>query len=236
MRRCGRSCLCLLAFLWPVSAFAGNYADIDATNTVTNLVIWNGSAPYAIVSGHQLIPYAPPAGIGSTWNGSVFSQPPVPAVIAADPTQTLATQAFVTSATASLAPISAIPTPLAAVPPGPNGAGAVGSGLSYVPGNAAQKQTVQRTTVVTDASGNWSVTWNTAFVSSSPVINPQPINATPTNPIACNTTSRSATAAAGKCWTGATNTNALLSLVISLAPTATPANTSIMVIGAEPTQ
>lgn len=138
--------------------------------------------------------------------------------------------------TAIAAVTSAIPTPLAAVPPGPAGAGTVGSGLSYVPGNALQKQTVQRTTVTTNSSGVWTVTWATSFISASPTINPIPLNATPTNPIVCNPTARTATTATGQCWTGATNTNALLSLVISLAPTATAANTPVMVIGAEPTQ
>lgn len=147
-------------------------------------------------------------------------------------------QAYVDNAIANLQSTltSAMPTPLAGVPPGPNGAGVSGSGNSYVPGNAAQKQTVQRTTVLTNSSGVWSVTWNNSFVSSTPVINPQPVNSTPTNPITCNVTSRSATAVSGQCWTGATNNNALLSLVIALAPTSSAANTPVMVFGAEPTQ
>lgn len=132
--------------------------------------------------------------------------------------------------------LAAMPQPLSAVPPGPSGAGVVGSGNTYVPGNAASKQTVQRTTVNSDISGIWSVTWSTSFVSSAPTVNPIPLNASATSPFVCNVTSRSATAASGKCWQTASAANGLLGITISLGATATPTSTPVMIIGAEPTQ
>lgn len=129
-----------------------------------------------------------------------------------------------------------IPQPSGTVPLQPAGVGVIGSGLNYVPDNAQQRLTVQRTTVAVDASGNWSVTWGTAFQSSTPTVNPIPLNASATSPYICNVTTRSANTATGHCWQVTSQTVALISLTISLAPTLAPLSTSVMVIAAEPTQ
>lgn len=77
-----RALLALAAIaLSSIAALAGTYADIDQTSTVTNIVLWDGVKSYPVQSSHQLVPYAPPAGIGSVWNGSVFSVPPVVSVV-----------------------------------------------------------------------------------------------------------------------------------------------------------
>lgn len=95
---------------------------------------------------------------------------------------------------------------------------------------------VQATQVVTDASGNWSVTWNQAFQTSTPFIAPLPVNSTATNPYQCNVSSMTATTATGKCWQTASQNVALISLNISLAPTSIPAATAVQVIGRDRTQ
>lgn len=135
-----------------------------------------------------------------------------------------------------VAPSTMGPTASVLVPSGGSGLGTAGSSGTYIPGNAASRLSVQRTTVLTDASGNWSVTWGTAFVSSTPTVNPIPLNPGATTPYNCNVTSRSATAATGHCWQLTSQTVALISLTISLAPSVAPSNVSVMVIGAEPTQ
>lgn len=131
---------------------------------------------------------------------------------------------------------SQVPQPAGSAPVPPSGAGSIGTPGFYTPPDAAQKVAVQRTTVNTDSSGLWSITWATAFVSSTPTVNPIPLNASAANPYVCNVTSRSATAAAGKCWQTTSNNNAILSLNISLAPSVAPVSTPVMIIGAEPTQ
>lgn len=129
-----------------------------------------------------------------------------------------------------------IPVPTASVPVPPIGAGSTGTAGFYTPPDAAQKVVVQRTTVNTDANGNWSVTWNTSFVSSTPTINPIPLNTGSTTPYICNVTTRSVNAAAGKCWQVTSQTVGLISLTISLAPSNAPVSVPVMIIGAEPTQ
>jgi len=132
---------------------------------------------------------------------------------------------------------NAIPQPAASVPSPGTLPGSAGSASTYLRGDAAIPLTVQRTTVTTDASGNWSVTWSKAFVSSSPTVNPIAMNVSATSPFVCNVTTRSSTAATGKCWQlAASGTVALISLNVSLAPTPAPTTTSVMLIGAEPTQ
>ncbi len=95
---------------------------------------------------------------------------------------------------------------------------------------------VQATQVQTDASGNWSVTWNNSFASSTPFIAALPVNSTATNPYQCNTTSMTATTASGKCWQTTSQNVALISLNISLSPSALPASTPVQVIGRDRTQ
>ena len=129
-----------------------------------------------------------------------------------------------------------VPQPYNAVPPGPNGVGVVGSGNEYVPWNAQQRQAVQRATLNTDASGNWSVTWNTAFISSTPTVSVTAGNPAAVNAITCNWLTRSNTNVTGKCWQTNTALIALLGITITIAPTNPALNTPISVIMAEPTQ
>lgn len=100
-------------------------------------------------------------------------------------------------------------------------------------------QAVQAVTVITDASGAWSVTWARPFVSATPVVTPLPVN-NGTMPILCNVAARSTSTASGKCWQSTSTTitgtiGMLLSTVAS--PFANPAGgSSVMIIGREPTQ
>lgn len=139
--------------------------------------------------------------------------------------------------TAMQATIMAVmPQPLGTVPLGPNAAGVGGSGLSYVPGNAQQRQAVQRTVALTDASGNITVTWATSFLSSTPTVVIEAGNPGGTNGIICNWTARSASGMTGKCWQTVTSLIALLGITITVAPAAPASNTPVSVIMAEPTQ
>lgn len=129
-----------------------------------------------------------------------------------------------------------IPMPAASVPLQPTGTGVVGSQATYLPGDSAQALKVQRTTVTTNSSGIWSVTWGNSFVSSSPVIIPEVVDNSATF-YACKVQTRTASAASGLCQTiGSSGIIALLSLALALPPAAAPAGMSVMVVGAEPTQ
>lgn len=128
------------------------------------------------------------------------------------------------------------PAATGTIPSSGSSTGSIGSAGTYIPGNAASRIAVQRTTVVTDSSGNWSVTWATPFVSSTPTVNPIPLNPTATTPYNCNVVTRNSTTATGKCWQLTSQTVALISLTISLAPSNAPSSVNVMVIGAEPTQ
>lgn len=132
--------------------------------------------------------------------------------------------------------IAVMPQPLVAVPPGPNAAGVAGSGLTYVPGNAQQRQAVQRTTLNTDASGNWSVTWATSFISTTPTVIVEAGNPAGANSITCNWRVRSASGASGFCQQTNTALVALLGITITVAPNTPATATPISVIMAEPTQ
>lgn len=136
-----------------------------------------------------------------------------------------------------LATVSAsIPLPSGTVPYGPAGTGTGGVALTYIRGDAAQKQPNQRMTVTTDASGNFSGTWATAFSSSTPIVLAAPLNASLSAPFLCSIGVRSATTVSGKCWQIGAQSVALISLNISLAPAGVPTGTSVMITGSEPTQ
>lgn len=74
MRRLGLA----LALAFSLPAHAAIYSDLDATNTVTNNIVWDGVTPYTPAPGHTL--NIPAGCIGSTWNGSTYSACPAPAV------------------------------------------------------------------------------------------------------------------------------------------------------------
>lgn len=132
--------------------------------------------------------------------------------------------------------IALIPTPLVTIPNGPNGTGSIGAAGVYVPGSAMQRQAVQRTVTSTDASGNFSVSWNTSFISSTPTVVVEAGNPGGTLPISCNWFTRTSNNVSGKCWQTATSLVALLGITITIAPSTPSTNTPISVIMAEPTQ
>lgn len=130
--------------------------------------------------------------------------------------------------------ISGLPQPSGVIPPTDTLNGAIGSSTAYMRADAPRPTISQRTTVTTDASGNWSVTWDKSFVSASPIVIPTAINGA-AQPVSCTVSTRSATTAAGKCWQNSIQAVALISLTISLAPV-TFASGSVMVLGIEPSQ
>ncbi|MCJ2085516.1 hypothetical protein MKK88_05840 [Methylobacterium sp. E-005] len=131
------------------------------------------------------------------------------------------------------------PIPCDAVPGADTLLGTPGSAGCYVPRDATRPTVVQAANVTTDSSGTWSVTWARPFVSSSPVVNPLPVNSGAL-PILCNVAARSGSGASGKCWqsTSTTLPGTLATLVgLIISPFAAPAsNASVMVIAREPTQ
>lgn len=132
--------------------------------------------------------------------------------------------------------IAAMPQPYTGVPLGPNAAGVTANNNLYVPSAAQQRQAVQRTVSTTDASGNFAVTWNTTFLSSTPTVTVTAGNPSGPNGIICNWQTRSSSNVTGKCWQTNTALIALLGITITIAPTAPATNTPISVIMAEPTQ
>lgn len=130
-----------------------------------------------------------------------------------------------------------MPAPCGAVPSPDTLNGSAGAATCYVPKDASRPTAVQAANVTTSATdGSWSVTWARSFVSLAPVIIPIPVNAG-SLPLVCNVVSRSATAAAGKCWQSTTTTlsGTLLGLLVN--PFGSPAaSAAVMVIGREPTQ
>lgn len=82
---------------------------------------------------------------------------------------------------------------------------------------------VQAATVNTDASGNWSVTWALPFATATPSISVDPI------------TTRSATAAAGRCFQNSLVFLSLLGINISAAPV-NYATSSVSILARESTQ
>lgn len=128
-----------------------------------------------------------------------------------------------------------MPQPGDIIPPTDTLNGAIGTSDKYMRENAPRPTISQRTTVTTDATGNFSVTWAKLFLSSTPAIFLTPLLPAAAQPVMCVVLTRSASGLTGKCWQGATNVNVLLSLTISLAPINFATN-AVMVIGLEPSQ
>ncbi len=133
-----------------------------------------------------------------------------------------------------------MPAPCVATPLPDTLLGALGSGTPCSPRqDTARPTVVQAANVITDASGNWSVTWAKPFVSPVPAVNPLPVN-TGTLPILCNVQTRSTTGATGRCWQANTTTlpgtlTALTGLVLNAFQSGA-ANAAVMVIAREVTQ
>lgn len=131
--------------------------------------------------------------------------------------------------------MSAMPQASDVIPPTDTLNGAVGASTRFMREDAPRPTISQRTTVTTDVSGNWTVTWAKSFLSSTPVVIPMPVNPSASQPVMCNVTTRSASGATGKCWQNAVQAVALISLTISLTPVNLNAG-SVMVLGIEPSQ
>lgn len=146
------------------------------------------------------------------------------------------TQAQLDTAIATVTAL--IPTPSASVPLGPLLLGAAASNNQFVPSTATQRQGVMRVNLLTDASGNWSVTWGSgfSFLSSTPTVVAQAGLPSGANGIICNWRTRSSTGATGFCQQTNTALISLLGITITVAPTIPAAGTPITVIMAEPTQ
>ncbi len=126
-----------------------------------------------------------------------------------------------------------MPQPADIVPPMDTLNGAVGSSVRYMRQDAPRPTISQRTTTAVDGTGSFSVTWAKPFVSSSPAIIVTPLGGS-AQPATCVATARSATAVSGKCWQNSIQAVALISLTITLAPTAYSGN--VMIVGIEPSQ
>lgn len=113
-----------------------------------------------------------------------------------------------------------IPTPIVTIPPAPTAAGLAGSGLTYIPGNAAVMTLCRRTATVTDSSGNFTVTWAIPLVSLTPWADVGPVwNSTTTPPI-CWVMTASNTVLTGHCL--ATTTTALNLTIVTAGLTLSP--------------
>lgn len=99
---------------------------------------------------------------------------------------------------------------------------------------------VQAANVVTDASGNWTVTWTSNFNSPTPFIAPLAVQPAGNNPINCATVSRTNNTATGWCRQ---STPTLLTLaIVTTGLTLNPfqnipsTGTTVMVVGRDTTQ
>lgn len=133
--------------------------------------------------------------------------------------------------------LAVMPTPFTSVPLGPSAGGVAGSGLFYVPGNAAQRQSVQKFRAQTLSDGTWSVTWSTPFQSSAPIVSTNPLNpnGATNGPVVCNVFTAVAATATGRCWQNGSLLT-VLGLTVLGAPITPATGMTIMVTGSEPTQ
>lgn len=133
---------------------------------------------------------------------------------------------------------AAMPTPYGSIPPGPTPSGSAGSGNSFLPGNATQITQSRSTTVTTNSSGAFSVTWTVPLNSATPVVNLIPVNPSSTTATICNVSVRSASAVSGQCWTISPTTLSLSIVTAGLVvgPSAAASGIPVMVFAREPTQ
>jgi len=105
---------------------------------------------------------------------------------------------------------------------------------------ASVASTVQGMNTVSDASGNWAITFAAPFASTSPIIEPHPVSSSSSLPVVCRVLARSATSASGDCMqsTPTTLTGTLTGLLGSIINPfgAKAPNTPVMIIAREPTQ
>jgi hypothetical protein len=131
-----------------------------------------------------------------------------------------------------------VPQPASTVPQTEAVGGAVGAATNYMRADAKIPRITRAAMVVTDVSGNWTVTWSTALLAT-PAVLPVPVN-TGAQPIVCNVSAASATGASGRCWLARTlpATLTLLTALISfdIFGTAPTSGTTVQVLAIPPTQ
>lgn len=103
------------------------------------------------------------------------------------------------------------PMPADAVPPSETVAGQIGAMDRYAREDHTHPRITRSTTVLTDASGNWSVTWSSAMMAT-PTVFPLAVNAG-AQPITCNVATRTTTGATGRCWTASSGSLLNLSII-----------------------
>jgi hypothetical protein len=70
-------CLIIAAILLaPIPCFAGTYALVDSTDTVQNIIVWDGVSQYTPPPGEVTVPLTSGAGIGWTYANGTFTAPP----------------------------------------------------------------------------------------------------------------------------------------------------------------
>lgn len=103
------------------------------------------------------------------------------------------------------------PQPSSTVPNPEGVGGAVGSSVEFMRADATLPRITRSTTVLTDASGNWSVTWSMAMMAT-PTVFPIAVNSG-AQPISCNVATRTTTGATGRCWTASSGSLLNLSII-----------------------
>lgn len=130
-----------------------------------------------------------------------------------------------------------LPQPSSATPQNEQVGGASGASVAYMRADAKIPRITRAATVVTDVSGNWSVTWGTPLMAT-PAVLPVPVN-TGTQPVVCNVSTATATGATGRCWLARTlpATLTLLTALISFDIFGAGASAiSVQVLAIPPTQ
>lgn len=96
------------------------------------------------------------------------------------------------------AKLADMPQPAAVSPQAEIVGGALGSSSTYMRSDAKIPRISRSAVVVTDGSGNWTVTWSTALPGASVVL-PIPINSG-VQPATCNVVTSTVSGASGRCW------------------------------------
>ena len=148
----------------------------------------------------------------------------------------VAAQAAQAKATADAA-MAAVPLPANVVPPSEASGAATGAQVGRYALEDHIHQRISRVAVVTsDATGNWSASWSSMPLATTPAIFPVAAN-TGNQPIVCNVATRTTTGATGRCWMART-LPATLTLINALIAYdvfgQSPASTTVMVLALPP--
>lgn len=91
-----------------------------------------------------------------------------------------------------------IPQPASSAPPSEIIGGQVGAQVRYAREDHTHPRITRAGTVVTDAGGNWSITWATSL-TAIPVVVTIPVDAG-SQPVMCSVSTRTMAGATGKCF------------------------------------